>query len=101
MRLCARRHAVPARRGMKAVPNEAVLVSIFYIRIDGPPKAHFTDGDNLPPTKGLSPTFTARYNTTTYDFRKDTPLDRPRFYISPHAHPISRTDVALLPLHHR
>src|SRR3990167_333549 len=64
MRLCARRHAVLARRVMKAVPNEAVLVSIFYIRIDGPPKAHFTDGDNLPPTKGLSPTFTARYNTT-------------------------------------
>jgi len=23
------------------------LVSVFYIRIDGPPKAHFTDGDNL------------------------------------------------------
>ena len=42
--LCARRHAVLARRGMKAVPNEAVSILIFYVRVDGPPKANFSDG---------------------------------------------------------
>jgi len=37
----------PGAASYESCPNEVGLVSVFYIRIDGPPKAHFTDGDNL------------------------------------------------------